>query len=248
MIILHFFNNLNINLHLKNMKKVSINLLGLLLFTTMIFACGNNSNNNHDVEVEDDTNNIEVVKDEVENKIDFSKFEHYTKILTKKDLTAQFGEANLRDLTESYAEGTVEKEATILTNPKNGQVIKFIWDDDNAITSWIEVHYNIYDESYELIGTQKIDAENGLSLGMSLSELKDWNGDDFKFSGFGWDYAGTIYAEAGSKIIESPIRITLDILTYEGADFTIGDVVLRTDDSRLDNVNIIVAVLTMHID
>ena len=94
----------------------------------MIFACENNSNNSNnkqDVEAEDDTNNI-VVEDEIENKIDFSKFEHYAAILTKKDLTAQFGEANLRNTTVSYAEGTVEKEVTILTNPKNGQVIKYI--------------------------------------------------------------------------------------------------------------------------
>ncbi|RLD61073.1 MAG: hypothetical protein DRI95_14620 [Bacteroidetes bacterium] len=236
------------------MKKISINLLGILLFTTMLYSCGKNAKNNTESNNNEDTSTVVLVEEkeneatEVVDEIGFSKFEHYATILTKKDLIAQFGQANLRDLTKSYAEGSVVKEATILTNPQNGQVIEFIWDDDNSTTSWIEAYYKVYDENLELLGTQEIEAENGLSIGMSLSKLKEWNGDDFKFSGFAWDFAGGIYREEGSKISGSPIEITLDILSYEGADFAMGDVQLSTDDSRLDNVKIIVAGFLMHIE
>ncbi len=236
------------------MRKVSINLLGILLFTTMLYSCGKNAKNNTESNNYDNTSTEVLVEEEekeateLEDEIVFSKFEHYATILTKKDLIAQFGQANLRDLTKSYAEGSVVKEATILVNPQNGQVIEFIWGDDNSATSWIEAYYKVYDKNDELIGTQEIEAENGLSIGMSLSELKEWNGDDFKFSGFAWDFAGGIYREEGSKITESPIEVSLDLLSYEGADFAMGDVQLSTDDSRLDNIKIIVAGFLMHIE
>ena len=231
------------------MKKVSINLVGILLFATMLFACENSSNNTESND-DKDSSNTEVANNEgneVEDVVSFSKFEHYATILTKTDLDAQFGEAFLTDATNSYAEGTVEKDVTILTNPDNGQIIKYVWGDDGNTTEWIEAQYNIYDENWEIIGTQKIEAENGLSLGMSLMELKDWNGADFKFSGFGWDYAGFIYEEEGSKISESPIQIALDLINYDGAEFTMGDVELNTNDSRLNKVDIIVTQFTMYI-
>ncbi len=75
---------------------------------------------------------------------------------------------------------------------------------------------------------------------MSLLELRDWNGDDFEFSGFGWDYAGAVFPKKNSEIYNSAIAISLDLLEYEGADFAIGDVQLSTDDSRLEKLKIIV--------
>jgi hypothetical protein len=237
------------------MKKISINLLGILLATTMFLSCGNSSDNNPETNNNTDNSdfvaveeNNEVVDNEIEDVIDFSKFEHYATISTKTDLIARFGEENLADITVSYAEGTVVREATVLTNPQNGHVIQYVWEDDNVTISFIEAFYNVYNQDYELLSTQELEAENGLSLGMSLSELVDWNGDDFQFSGFGWDYAGGIYGDENSKITNSPVALTLDLLSFEGAEFTIGDVELSSSDSRLDDVDIIVSDFTMYID
>ena len=158
------------------MKKTVINLLGVLLIPILLFSCGQNNESNTEVSnVEDSINtNVEenVETTAVEEEIVFNKFEHYARILTKSELTSQFGQASLKDETVSYAEGTVEMESTVVTNPANGQIVRYVWGDDNKTTSAIEAEYNIFDKNYELIGTQKIEAENGMSLGMSIDDLK----------------------------------------------------------------------------
>ncbi len=231
------------------MKKVTINFLGIMLFTTILFSCGGSTDGNTEADNNEESYEKEESYDDEETggETSYNKFEQYATILTKADLMAIFGEENIKTSTEAYAEGTVEKEVSTLINPENGQVIRYIWGDDNS-TEWIEALYNIYDENYEIISTQNIEAENGLSTGMGLMDLKAWNGADFKFSGFGWDYAGTIYTEEGSKMQKSTIQISLDNLTIEGADFTLGDVELNTSDERLLSVEIIVSSLTMYIN
>jgi len=231
------------------MKKITINLLVLLFLSATIFSCGN-SNSTNKTDEENIDNNEEANNEEntESNEDDFNMFEHYATILTKTDLIAQFGEANLTDKIESYAEGTVEKNTTTLKNPENGYIIKYVWDDDNQTTSWIEASYNIFDAEYNIIGTQKVKTKNGLSTGMSLADLREWNGANFKFSGFGWDYGGGIYAEEGSKIANSPVKMSLDMLNYEGTEFALGDVELNADDQKLKDANIIISTITMYIE
>ncbi len=226
--------------------KVSINLLGIALFVAMLFSCDSTGN-------EGDSSNAEAVdnavsENEATEETGFSKFEQYATILTKADLIAQFGAENVVDATETYAEGTAEKKMSVLTNPTNGQVIRYIWADDNTTTAWIEALYTLFDENYEQIGTQKIETESGLWTGMNLLELRDWNGEDFTFSGFGWDYAGGITPSKNSAIYNSPIGMTLDILSMEGAEFTLGDIELNTTDSRLENLDIVIAEFTLSIE
>ncbi len=239
------------------MKKISIKLLAILFLATMIFACGNNSNNNTTTDDNTNSDSVKIVNNEViddgekedeEVKIDFSKFEHYATILTKADLIAQFGEDALLDGVVYYAEGTEKRQTTTLTNKKNENIIRYVWDEDNSSTSSIEASYNIYDKDYAIIGTQKVVAENGLSTGMSLSELRTWNGADFKFSGFGWDFGGGIYSQEDSKIFASEVLITLDMLDTEGFDFANGDVELMADDSRLIGAKIIISNFSLFIE
>ena len=235
---------------MKNIKKPSFSL-GIALFVAILFSCSS-SDNNTDSDSEIDSNYVETVTEqeadnELEDEIIYSKFEQYATILTRLELSATFGLEQLEDITVSYAEGAMVREASILTNPQNGQVVKYVWEEDNSTTSFIEASYNIYNTSYELIGTQKIETENGLTLGMSMLELKDWNGADFKFTGFGWDFGGSIYIDKDSKINKSPVEIRLDILTKDGADFTIGDVDLMSSDSKLFNLDIIVSDFSMYI-
>ncbi len=231
------------------MKRITINLLVLLFLSATIFSCGNSNETTEKTDEDVNIDSVEVVNNEEDvetNEIDFSKFEHYATILTKSDLIAEFGQENLTDQIDSYAEGTVEKNTTILKNPENGYQIKYVWEDDNSTFSWIEADYNIFDNEYNLIGTQKIPAENGLSSGMSLAELRTWNGANFQFSGFGWDYGGGINAEEDSKIAASAIGMSLDMLTYEGTDFALGDIELNADDERLKDIEIIVSRLTLY--
>ena len=244
------------------MKKISIKLLAVLFLTTIFFACGNNSDNENNIAAENDTsvnnnvteNNADIGKKDTVteepsvNKKVFDKFEDYAEIKTKKDLIAQFGEDNLKDGTEYYAEGTMERKSTTLTNPENKNVIKYIWKDNNDSTAWIEADYRLFDENYNITGNQKIKARNGLYFGMSLKELRDWNGADFKFYGFGWDYGGSIIAKEGSKLKESPIEVSLEMQgKQDDFNFAVGDVELSADDPRLKDAGIIVTSFSMYV-
>lgn len=237
---------------------MNIKYLYLSVLVLGLIACGES----HDPESESveeiiitdpiDVKTVEVVEDNVEAKIDFSKFDHYATILTKNDLIAKFGEENLEDRTVWYAEGTVERQSTILTNPDNGHVVKYVWaEEDNSTTSWIEATHYLWNEAFSIEGTQTLETENGLKLGMSLAELREWNEADFKFSGFGWDYAGGVFAEKGSNLADSKVQVNLmndQVASNEGFDFMIGDVELHADDEKLIDAPVLVEQFSLYID
>lgn len=230
--------------------------LSLLVFFIGLVACGESQD--HETELSENVvevmtpDSVEILEDIVESKADFIKFDHYATILTKDDLIAQFGKENLVDMTVWYAEGTVERQSTVLTNPDNGHVIKYVWaEKDNFTTSWIEATYYLWDEDYGIGGTQTLESENGLKLGMSLAELRTWNEADFKFSGFEWDYAGGIFEEEGSKLANSKVHVNLindQIASNEGFDFMIGDVELHADDKNLIDAPVLVEQFSFYID
>ena len=194
--------------------------------------------------------NQEIVEDSIEVTTEFNTIESYGTLLTKDDLIAQFGKDNLKDGESWYAEGTVRMEHTILTNPNNGHIVKYLWQEDGKTLNAIEASYYLWDENFERHGTQTITSENGLKLGMSLAELKEWNGADFKFSGFGWDYAGGIFAEAGSKLYDSKVQVTLiddqDVQSEEWR-FLLGDIEFNTSDDRLKDAPILVEQFSLYV-
>jgi hypothetical protein len=232
--------------------------LYLTILSITLIACGETEPHNAMVEsiVQDTTQAQDIIEEiaEVEitkeSIIDFSKFDHYATILTKSDLIERFGKENLEDRTAWYAEGTVEKQSTILTNPENGHIIKFVWEDDNTTTSFIEASCYLWSADFGVEGKQEIEAENGLKLGMSLTDLVAWNEDDFEFSGFGWDYAGGVFAKDSSKIANSNIALRLiDEQNVEGDEwnFLLGDIVFKTNDKRIKGAPIMVEQFTMYI-
>ena len=233
------------------MKKVSMKLVVVLFLSMIIFACGNtndSSNENSDTEeVENDRDVIESDEDEIIEEESLNTIEDYAEFTTKDDLITVFGEENLFDGVEYYAEGTIVVESTTLTDPDNGQVIIYEWDDDFNLSA-IKANYSIIDENWNEIGTQKVESETGLSTGMTLSDLRTWNGEDFSFSGFGWDFGGYIFEDEGSKITDSPFEISLTMLEMEGFEFATGDVELNADDERLKDAEIIVYQLLMYIN
>lgn len=183
------------------------------LFGLFLFSCGGDTDNtgeNNDSEMTVDTIDSTGTSLEEETiEVLYSTFEDYCQITSKEQLISEFGEENLIDGESWYAEGTVRLENTILTNPENGQVIKYLWKEDGNTLNFLEASYYIIDEQYAIQGTQIISSECGISTGMSLQDLKEWNGADFNFFGFGWDYEGGIFEDEGSKIAECPIQIKL---------------------------------------
>jgi len=235
------------------MKLVTFALMGLLLF-----SCGGETDTEVDtVVVEDDVVIEEVVEEEIEPVIEeeveiieitYSTLEDYGQIASKEQLVSAFGEENLVHGESWYAEGTVRVENTLLTNPDNGHVINYLWEEDGSTLSFLEANYYLMDEDYFIHGTQVIPSESGLSTGMTLDELVEWNGDDFSFYGFGWDYEGGIFADSASRFADCPVQVKLTFdLEIEIPDAYRGmysDGIFNTADDITQGAPVLLDILT----
>lgn len=241
------------------MKLVIFALMGLLLF-----SCGGESDTNVDVDVDSDTVVIEddvaveeVIEEEIEpvieeeeeiTEVTYSTVEDYGQIVSKEQLVSEFGEENLVNGESWFAEGTVKIEHTLLTNPENGQVINYLWEEDGNTLSFIEANYYLMDEDYSIYATQEIPSESGLRSGMPLDELLEWNGQDFSFYGFGWDYEGGIFADSSSRFADCPVQVKLSFdLEIEIPDAYRGmysDGIFNTSDDIAQGAPVLLHILT----
>lgn len=217
----------------------------LLFLGILAVSCSETNDNNsseskeqHQEAAVNSVDSSETVIEEVSESLPESKFEYFEDYLvfdTKEALVAAFDADDLEDGISWYAEGTVQMPHTILHNKMDGHIIKFVWKEENPNElNLIEAYYNIYDEDYEITGTQTLKSDCGMELGMSISELKAWNGADFNFSGFGWDYQGGIHTNSGGKFAECQTIGHLDCSTYsDESTFLLGDVTLNTSDNKV---------------
>lgn len=180
----------------------------------------------------------------------FEFFEDYGALTTKTALYGMFGKENLVDGISYYAEGTVEFQHTILTDPVNGNVYKYVWNEsDNETLNFIETNLFIWDENYEITDVQLIQSRSGVYTGMTLKELYEWNNSqDFTFYGFGWDYEGNIAVEKGSVMASSGVDIKLALENYSGENINslLGDVELSTKDKGIFDAPIVVDQLSYY--
>ncbi len=233
------------------MKFVTFALMGLFLF-----SCGGETDTEiNSVIVDDDVAVGEVVEGQAEPTIEdeaietvYSTVEDYAQIVSKEQLVSEFGEENLVDGESWYAEGTVRVENTLLTNPDNGHVINYLWEEDGSTLSFLEANYYLMDEDYFIHGTQVIPSESGLSTGMTLDELVEWNGDDFSFYGFGWDYEGGIFADSSSEFAVCPLDVKLsfdlEIEIPEEYRSMYSDRVFNTSDDVAQGAPVLLHILT----
>ncbi len=220
-----------------------------------LFSCGGDADTvdaeNIDSEMTVDTiDSTEIMPEEEIIECLYSTVDDYGQIGSKEQLISEFGEENLVDGESWYAEGTVRFDNTVLTNPENGQVIKYIWKEDGNTLLNIEVNYYIFDENFSILGTQAISCECGVSTGMSLQDLREWNGTDFRFFGFGWDYAGGIFQDEGTRITECPtefgLSFDMEIELPEEYGGMYGDQVFSTSDEITQGAPILVDMLTYY--
>lgn len=210
------------------MNKVIIGALCLTLF-----SCGGAAEENADDTVEI-IDSIDVTSEFVI--ADFKYFEDYANLKTKSELFTVFGDENLADDTAWYAEGELMLMCTDLVNPDNGWRVRYVWDEFEPETlSFIEATFQNYDNDYNDLGTQKVEASNGLYTGMTLADVIAWNdGANFQFSGFGWDYEGGVTPPEGSKIEASKVMFSLSLDPtkefFEGFDSLIGDSMHSSDE------------------
>ncbi len=224
----------------------------IFFLSFFLFSCGENAESTEEnidfeltVDTIDSTDNIP--EEEITDGL-YSIVEDYGQITTKEQLISEFGDEHLVDGESWYAEGTVKFDNTVLTNPENGQVIKYLWKEDGVSLNHIEVNYYLFDRDFAVLGTQVISSECGVSTGMSLQDLREWNGADFNFSGFGWDYEGGIYEEEGTRIAECPIQFhlsfDLEIQVPEEYRGMYSDQMFSTSDEITQGAPVLVDMLT----
>jgi len=174
----------------------------------------------------------------------FNTIEDYAQVTTKEDLIKTFGKENIKNGTSWYAEGTIQLKHSIVTNPKNKHIVKYLWDEGNSKKlSSIEISYFDYTEDYEIKGTQKVLSACGFYTGMPINDLRKWNGADFTFSGFGWDYEGDVTVKPKSRLNTCRTAIKLG-LNHNGnldlAEGLYGDQELSTSNEAVKKAPIII--------
>lgn len=195
------------------------------IISLLIFSCKTNTEK---IETPDKTDDLEnsIVKDqdvsepeevtEEPKELVFNTIEDYAQLTSKEELINTFGKENIKNGTSWYAEGTVQMKHSIITNPKNKQIVKYLWDEENPKKlNSIEVGYFDYNENYEIQGTQKVLSNCGFYTGMPINDLRKWNGADFNFSGFGWDYEGGVLAMPKSRLSTCPVTIKLGLENHD---------------------------------
>lgn len=226
------------------MKKRNIITMGALV---LFAACNSTENTEGNGENETVMVDTSQVADEVVLQV-YETLEDYALINTKTELYEKFGADNIKEDTAWYAEGELMLFSSHLTDPNNGNIVRYIWqEDDGESLDMVEVYHEIYDDNYAVVDKQKVPSTSGLFSGMTLAELQDWNGEAFTFSGFGWDYGGNVFAKQGSKLSSCGVVITLSFdyeANYDGMDSLYGDIELSSDDPIVSRAPIFINYLS----
>lgn len=168
-------------------------------------------------------------------------FEDYAALDTKEKIKSTFDKENCKEGTSYYEEGTISYKHTVVTNPATTHEVKYVWD-ENGTLAFVEANYKKYDEDYNEVGIQMLKSECGVHLGMKLKELEKWNGKPISFSGFGWDYGGTIMKGTDSKLANCPINMTLSIdYSQNTSNKIMGDTILSSTDKTVQQTPVYVS-------
>ncbi len=154
--------------------------------------------------------------------------------VTRADMEARFGAANLRQEMRPGPEGDVGQYPVLVLFP-----------DDARKRLELVVDAEHPDAAFPVVSASGPESlwhdASGLRPGMSLEELVALNGAPVSFHGLGWDYGGTVADWHGGKLAsaEGATRVRSVILAArEGADsnkLPMGDGSFRSDDARWGN-------------
>lgn len=231
------------------------------LISLLIIGCKTNSEEKENIDVTDDLENS-IVNDqnlsepeeipEAPKELVFNTIEDYAQLTSKEELMNTFGKENIKEGTSWYDEGTIEMKHSIVTNPKNKHIVKYLWEENNPKKlNSIEVGYFIYNEDYEVQGIQKVLSNCGFYTGMPINDLRKWNGADFNFSGFGWDYEGGVFVMPKSRLSTCSVTIKLGLKNQdysEDYDELFGDHELSTSNELVKKSPIVIDRLYYYIE
>lgn len=157
-------------------------------------------------------------------------------IASEAELIEFFGKENVIYDTVYGAEGE-ESMATILF-PKSPDQVEIAWKNEEERKGVGSItHYAFYDnENDRLINSSRWKTASGISLGTTLTMLNELNGKPFIFTGFGWDYGGTITNWQGGNLENFNMSVHIGISDFlnESAnnDYNtlMGDIEFKSDN------------------
>lgn len=144
-------------------------------------------------------------------------------------LVASFGRRNVRYQQVHGAEG--EKLWASVLHPADAKArLEFIWDDEKRRRSpWMRIE-----------NASTWQSQNGIHVGMPLSEVERINGGPFSLSGFEWDYGGHVTDWRGgtlSRPLPGGCQIGIDFYPAENAPTQALDNVSGDQDFASDNAD-----------
>lgn len=128
---------------------------------------------------------------------------------TRADLVKAFGAANVKDARIHLGEG--ETTPGVIVYPKDPKRrLEITWVKSRRVG---DIRFSGRSSVWH--------TADGITLGTTLAQLQKLNGVPFKFTGFGWDYGGTVLSWEKGKLETSlkDVWLTLDPISegpYEG--------------------------------
>ncbi len=160
------------------------------------------------------TSKTTAVDNAPEKKVQTDTLDHLFNIASEAELIEIFGKENVIFDTVYGAEG--EESMATLLYPKTSNQVEIAWSNENKREGVVSIShtatYNVENDTLGIVSRWKTVA--GIKLGTTLAQLSEMNGKPFTFSGFGWDYGGTIMDFRGGKLDKLSISIQLGISDF----------------------------------
>ncbi len=142
-----------------------------------------------------------------------------------EDLNENYPDANFREDTGMFEEGTVERAYTVMY-PDTPDELHITWKTEDR--------EEIYDIRFSENGKWK--SAEGIEIGTPYKALNEINGEKISFYGFGWDYGGAVMWNDG-KLENSKLRV---FLAPEGevADKFYGDRKIEASEEEIESLDL----------
>ena len=137
-----------------------------------------------------------------------------------------YGDANVKNETICGPECVDSIDVTIVY-PNTNREITVYWDDSAYHKKIGMIETAVQGSPYKTAA--------GLKVGSTLRDLLKVNGKRITFSGFGWDYGGTVLSYGDGLLGKSSNHFTLDYKDHPGQSNLYGDRELHTDMPDVQN-------------
>jgi hypothetical protein len=157
---------------------------------------------------------------------------------TLEQLQQRFGAGNVKVQQIPGSEGDTFRGVLLFPDDPSRRATLY-FQDEKALRGLSMVSVQETDSQWKLA--------SGIGIGTPLAEVRKKNGKPFTFSGFDWDYGGTITDWQGGKLqpandnaVSERMQLRMPEGVSGGKDYPVGDSVFSSDDPRWADLGIAV--------